>query len=61
MQVAAHALLVREHGVNAVRGAIYYAADKRRVPVELLAAAVTANAAIVRRFKSVKIPILFII
>src|SRR6266478_7742744 len=35
MQVAAHAMLLREHGVNAVRGAIYYAADKRRVPVEL--------------------------
>jgi len=34
LQVAAHALLLREHGVNAVRGAIYYAADKRRVPVE---------------------------
>src|SRR5437870_5781741 len=34
MQVAAHAMLLREHGVNAVRGAIYYAADKRRVPVE---------------------------
>jgi CRISPR-associated protein Cas1 len=34
MQVAAHALLLREHGVNAVRGAVYYAADKRRVPVE---------------------------
>src|SRR6202453_3882221 len=32
---AAHALLLREHGVNVVRGAIYYAADKRRVPVEL--------------------------
>jgi len=35
IQVAAHALLLREQGVNAVRGAIYYAADKRRVPVEL--------------------------
>ncbi len=35
IQVAAHALLLREHGVNAVRGAIYYAADKRRVPVDL--------------------------
>ncbi|HYG23177.1 MAG TPA: CRISPR-associated protein Cas4 [Verrucomicrobiae bacterium] len=35
MQVAAHALLLREHGLNAVSGAIYYAADKRRVPVEL--------------------------
>ena len=34
IQVAAHALLLREHGVNAGRGAIYYAADKRRVPVE---------------------------
>ena len=34
MQVAAHSLLLRENGVNAVRGAIYYAADKRRVPVE---------------------------
>ena len=34
LQVAAHALLLREQGVNAVRGAIYYAADKRRVPVE---------------------------
>ncbi len=35
IQVAAHALLLREHGVNAVRGAVYYAAEKRRVPVEL--------------------------
>jgi CRISPR-associated protein Cas1 len=34
MQVGAHALLLAEHGVKAVRGAIYYAADKRRVPVE---------------------------
>jgi CRISPR-associated protein Cas1 len=34
IQVAAHALLLREHGVNVMRGAIYYAADKRRVPVE---------------------------
>jgi CRISPR-associated protein Cas4 len=34
MQVAAYALLLREHGVNAVRGAIYYAADKRCVPVD---------------------------
>ena len=34
MQVAAHALLLQEHGVKAVRGAIYYAADKRRVPVD---------------------------
>ena len=34
MQVAAHALLLQEHGLKAVRGAIYYAADKRRVPVE---------------------------
>lgn len=35
MQVAAYALLLREHGIHAVRGTIYYAADKRRVPVEL--------------------------
>jgi CRISPR-associated protein Cas1 len=35
IQVAAHALLLREQGVKPVRGAIYYAADKRRVPVEL--------------------------
>src|SRR5436190_9939036 len=34
IQVAAHALLLKEHGVNAVRGAIYYATDRRRVPVE---------------------------
>ncbi len=34
IQVAAHALLLREQGINPVRGAIYYAADKRRVPVE---------------------------
>jgi CRISP-associated protein Cas1 len=34
VQVAAHALLLREHGVEATHGAIYYAADKRRVPVE---------------------------
>ena len=34
IQVAAHALLLREQGVNAVRGAIYYATDKRRVPVD---------------------------
>ena len=35
IQVAAHAMLLREHGVNALRGAVYYAADKRRVGVEL--------------------------
>ena len=35
IQVAAQALLMREHGINAVRGAIYYAADKRRVIVDL--------------------------
>jgi CRISP-associated protein Cas1 len=35
MQVAAYALLLREQGIEAARGAIYYAADKRRVPVEL--------------------------
>jgi CRISPR-associated protein Cas1 len=35
LQVAAHAMLLQEHGVKVVRGAIYYAADKRRVPVEL--------------------------
>src|ERR1035437_7000013 len=34
IQVAAHALLLREHGVNAVRGAIYYAADKGGGAVE---------------------------
>ena len=34
VQVAAHALMLREQGVNAVRGWIYYAEDKRRVPVE---------------------------
>src|SRR6185437_10091896 len=28
-------MLLREQGMNVVRGAIYYAADKRRVPVEL--------------------------
>lgn len=32
-QVAAHALLLREHGIQAGRGSIYYAADKHRVPV----------------------------
>ncbi len=35
MQVAAHAMLLREHGVAVAHSAIYYAADKRRVPVEL--------------------------
>jgi CRISPR-associated protein Cas1 len=35
VQVAAHALLLQEHGVNVLRGAVYYAADKRRVPVAL--------------------------
>ena len=34
IQVAAHAFLLKEHGVNAARGAVYYAADRRRVPVE---------------------------
>jgi CRISPR-associated protein Cas1 len=34
-QVAAHAMLLREIGVTASRGAIYYAAEKRRVPVDL--------------------------
>lgn len=35
VQVAAYALLLREQGVNAARGWIYYATEKRRVPVEL--------------------------
>jgi len=35
MQVAAHALLLREQGVNVTGGFVYYAAEKRRVPVEL--------------------------
>ncbi|MGH9466791.1 MAG: CRISPR-associated endonuclease Cas4g/Cas1g [Terriglobales bacterium] len=35
IQVAAYALLLRENGVTPVRGWIYYAADKRRVPVDL--------------------------
>jgi CRISPR-associated protein Cas1 len=35
IQVAAHALLLMEHGVKVAGGAVYYAADKRRVPVEL--------------------------
>lgn len=34
LQVAALALLLREQGINAARGAVYYAADKRRVAVE---------------------------
>jgi CRISPR-associated protein Cas1 len=35
IQVAALALLLRERGVSANRGAVYYAAEKRRVAVEL--------------------------
>jgi len=35
VQVAAHALLLRERGVNVSAAWIYYAAEKRRVPVEL--------------------------
>ncbi len=35
IQVAAQALLLREQGVAVKRGAVYYAEDKRRVPVEL--------------------------
>lgn len=35
VQVAAYALLLQEQGVKPVRGWIYYAAEKRRVPVEL--------------------------
>lgn len=35
IQVAAYALLLRENGIEPVRGWIYYAADKRRVSVEL--------------------------
>lgn len=35
IQVAAYALMLREQGVNVARGSIYYASDKRRVPVEL--------------------------
>ena len=35
LQVAAHALLLREQGVQVARGAVYYATDKHRVPVEL--------------------------
>ena len=39
MQVVAQALLMAEHGIKAVRGWVYYASDKRRVPVELNEAA----------------------
>jgi len=35
VQVMAHALLLEEQGTKASRGWIYYAEDKRRVPVEL--------------------------
>ncbi len=35
VQVAAHALLLRDHGVNVAGASIFYAEDKRRVPVEL--------------------------
>lgn len=35
IQVAAYALLLREHGVEVSRGGIYYAADRRRVAVDL--------------------------
>ncbi len=35
LQVATYAMLLQEQGVNVVRASIYYAADKRRVPVEL--------------------------
>lgn len=35
MQVAAYALLLREHGTPVESAAIYYAEDKRRVPVPL--------------------------
>lgn len=35
MQVVAQAMLLAEQGISAVRGWVYYAADKRRVPVEL--------------------------
>ena len=39
MQVVAHAMLLGEQGVHAARGWIYYAAEKRRVPVEINEAA----------------------
>ncbi len=35
VQVMAHALLLEEQGMTVARGWIYYAEDKRRVPVEL--------------------------
>jgi len=35
IQVAAYALMLRERGVNVSGAVIYYAGDKRRVPVEL--------------------------
>jgi CRISPR-associated protein Cas1 len=34
-QVAAYALLLREQGTNVAGASIYYAADKKRIPVEL--------------------------
>ncbi len=36
VQVMAHALLLEEEGIRVTRGWIYYAEDKRRVPVELM-------------------------
>lgn len=35
VQVAAQALLLREHGIEVTQGWVYYAEDRRRVPVEL--------------------------
>ena len=35
VQMGAYALLLREHGINATKAAIYYGAERRRVPIEV--------------------------
>jgi len=53
VQVAAHALLLREHGVNVTGASIYYAEEKRRVAVELSPELIARSQAAIAEAKAV--------
>lgn len=53
VQVAAYVLLAREHGVGVTGAAVYYAADRRRVPVNLSDEAIARVPMLVKEARAV--------
>jgi CRISPR-associated protein Cas1 len=53
LQVAAYALMAREHGMPVVGAAVYYAGDRRRVPVNLSEEALARVPELVREARAI--------